>query len=77
MSDVTPDNPQNPESTMPVSAEFKRKPRIMLGTFWLLIAALLIFVGFSGTWWIALLGIATFAYSIYLYRGGRFGFWFI
>jgi hypothetical protein len=56
-----------------------KKPRIFLGTFWLAITVLLAAVGFAipaGDCWCILLAIATLAYSIYLYRGGRYGFWF-
>jgi uncharacterized membrane protein len=52
---------------------------VFLGTFWILVTLLLLVVGFTNpahAWGLILVGIATFAYSIYLYRGGRFGFWF-
>jgi cytoskeletal protein RodZ len=75
MPDLNSKSSQDPLSTLPVSPELKRKPRFFLGTFWLLIAVLLIALGFVGTWWLALLGVALFVYAIYLYRGGRFGFW--
>ena len=55
-----------------------RKPRIVLGTFWLFVAIGLVVVGITGgNAWPVVLGVASVAYSIYLYRGGRYGFWFI
>jgi 1,4-dihydroxy-2-naphthoate octaprenyltransferase len=54
----------------------KRKPRYVLGTFWIVVAIVCFIAGFSGLWWALLIGIACVAYAIYLYRGGRFGFWF-
>jgi len=57
----------------------RRKPRLFLGTFWVVVTLVLLVLGFSSpahNWGLILLGIATLAYSIYLYRGGRFGFWF-
>lgn len=55
----------------------KRKSRRALGTFWLIIGALLLVAGFAGSGWGVPLGIAAIAYAIYLYRGGRYGFWFL
>jgi len=49
----------------------------VLGTFWLIIGVLLLVAGFAGSGWGVLLGIAAIAYAIYLYRGGRYGFWFL
>ncbi|HEX3680168.1 MAG TPA: hypothetical protein VHU90_10645 [Galbitalea sp.] len=54
----------------------KRKPRYVLGTFWIVVAILCFVAGFSGVWWAMLIGLACVAYAIYLYRGGRYGFWF-
>jgi 1,4-dihydroxy-2-naphthoate octaprenyltransferase len=54
-----------------------KKPRRALGTFWLIIGVLLLVAGFTGNGWCVLLGIAAIAYAIYLYRGGRYGFWFL
>ena len=55
-----------------------KKPRIALGTFWLFVAIGLLVVGIAGgNPWPVVLGVASVAYSIYLYRGGRYGFWFI
>lgn len=73
-------NPSDATDTPPPpSQESRRKPRVFLGTFWMLVTLVLVVVGFSNparSWGLILLGIATLAYSIYLYRGGRFGFWF-
>jgi hypothetical protein len=53
----------------------RRRPRYALGTFWLILAVLAIIGGFSqGQFSVVLVGIAMAGYSIYLYRGGRFGF---
>jgi hypothetical protein len=79
MPEITSDSGNDPLPTAPIQHELKRKPRYFLGTFWLAITVLLGAVGFTnpaGAWWCILLAIATFAYSIYLYRGGRYGFWF-
>lgn len=54
-----------------------RKPRYVLGTFWMVVAIILFIAGFMGNWWGFLLGLGSVAYAIYLYRGGRYGFWFI
>lgn len=51
-----------------------RKPRYVLGTFWLVLGLLAIIGGASsGKASAVLLGIAMIGYSVYLYRGGRFG----
>jgi 1,4-dihydroxy-2-naphthoate octaprenyltransferase len=60
-------------SALPVT---KRRPRYVLGTFWLIVAVICFVAGFSGLWWAILIGLACVAYAIYLYRGGRYGFWF-
>jgi cbb3-type cytochrome oxidase subunit 3 len=53
----------------------RRRPRYVLGTFWLILAFIAVIGGFSdGQFSTVLLGIAMAAYSVYLYRGGRFGF---
>jgi len=78
-ADPRPDEPE-PNPTAPAARQLKRKPRVVLGTFWLVVTALLAWAGFANlasAWWCLLLAIATLAYSIYLYRGGRFGFWFV
>jgi hypothetical protein len=52
-----------------------RKPRYILGTFWLILGVLALVGGVSsGKATALLLGIAMIGYSVYLYRGGRFGF---
>jgi hypothetical protein len=73
-----PADPSNPRpdirpSALPVQ---KRKPRYVLGTFWIIVAIVCFIAGFSGLWWAILIGLASVAYAIYLYRGGRYGFWF-
>lgn len=61
-----------------VTPDTRRRPRYILGTFWMIVAVLLFFASFSGGhWWLIVFAIAAVAYSIYLYRGGRFGVWFI
>jgi hypothetical protein len=52
------------------------RPRYFLGTFWVVVSLFCFIAGFRGLWWSVLLGLACFAYAIYLYRGGRFGFFF-
>jgi hypothetical protein len=54
----------------------RRKPRYVLGTFWIIVAMVCFAAGFGGLWWAFLLGLACIAYAIYLYRGGRWGFFF-
>lgn len=54
----------------------KRKPRYVLGTFWIIVAVGCFIAGFAGLWWAFLIALAAVAYAIYLYRGGRYGFWF-
>jgi hypothetical protein len=53
-----------------------RKPRYVLGTFWLIFGVLVLIGGFTSNAWGVLLGIGLIAYAIYLYRGGRHGFIF-
>jgi hypothetical protein len=56
----------------------RRKPRYLLGTFWLLIGLASLFFAFTskasghlnGFW----AGPLLIAYAVYLYRGGRWGF---
>jgi hypothetical protein len=57
-------------------APVRRRPRYLLGTFWLILGVVGFFGAFSasGSPWLFLLGPAMIAYSVYLYRGGRFGF---
>jgi len=53
----------------------RRKPRYLLGTFWLILSGLALYAGATGAGVAVLfLGLLMLAYSIYLYRGGRFGF---
>ena len=53
----------------------RRRPRYILGTFWLALSILMLIAGISdGSAGPVLVSIALFAYSVYLYRGGRFGF---
>jgi hypothetical protein len=54
----------------------RSKPRYLLGTFWLVVALVCLIAGLNGLWWAILLAIASVVYAIYLYRGGRYGFWF-
>jgi len=54
----------------------RRKPRYFLGTFWIVVSLFCFIAGFRGLWWSLLLGLACFAYAVYLYRGGRWGFFF-
>jgi hypothetical protein len=52
----------------------RRRPRYILGTFWMLIGIVGFFKGFSAGYHIGLLiGPLLIAYAVYLYRGGRFG----
>jgi hypothetical protein len=67
--------PANRPSSLPATPA-KRKPRYVLGTFWIIVAIICFIAGFSGLWWAVLIGLACVGYSIYLYRGGRYGFWF-
>jgi hypothetical protein len=58
-----------------VGQQPRRRPRYILGTFWLGVALLGFIAGFStGEAAGFLLGLAAGAYCIYLYRGGRYGF---
>ena len=53
----------------------RRKPRYVLGTFWLILGAVGLLGGTAGGKILAVLvGGLMIAYSVYLYRGGRFGF---
>jgi hypothetical protein len=53
----------------------RRKPRYLLGTFWLVLGVLAVIGGITGGKPIGfLIGPALIAYAVYLYRGGRFGF---
>lgn len=61
---------------MPPSSSGKRRPRYILGTFWAVVALMCFIAGFSGIWWAILVGLGSTAYSIYLYRGGRYGWFF-
>lgn len=55
-----------------------RRPRWILGTFWALWAVLFFIAGVAGpAKWLILVSIALGAYSVYLYRGGRYGWFFI
>jgi hypothetical protein len=47
-----------------------------LARFWIIVAMVCFAAGFGGLWWAFLLGLACIAYAIYLYRGGRWGFFF-
>jgi hypothetical protein len=59
---------------MTQSTSSARKPRYILGTFWLILGLLAIIGGVSGGKASALIiGLAMIGYSVYLYRGGRFG----
>lgn len=51
------------------------RPRYLLGTFWLVLGVLGVFGGIANGNVVAFLvsGLLV-AYSVYLYRGGRFGF---
>jgi hypothetical protein len=52
----------------------RRKPRYVLGTFWLLLGVAGVVGGIAkGNIGPVLVGFLAVAYSIYLYRGGRFG----
>lgn len=53
----------------------RRRPRLLLGTFWLLAGIAVIFYAFSaeGSAWGLLGGPLLIAYAVYLYRGGRHG----
>jgi hypothetical protein len=54
----------------------RRRPRYVLGTFWLILGLIGFFSAFtaSGSLSMLLIGPLMIAYSVYLYRGGRFGF---
>jgi hypothetical protein len=75
MSEQPPTLNQTINSSVP---RVRRKPRYILGTFWMLIGlASLIFAFTSsasghlnGLW----AGPLLIAYAVYLYRGGRWGF---
>lgn len=76
MSDPNPQDLSDAPPPLPPAQTLRRKPRVFLGTFWILVTFVFLGVGFANpadAWALILLGIATFAYSIYLYRGGRFG----
>lgn len=71
------DDTRTPEQPPTVPVTPRRRPRIALGTFWLLLSVLCFAAGFGGVGWGFLLGIVLLAYAVYLYRGGRYGFWFL
>ena len=53
----------------------QRRPRYFLGTFWLGLAVLAFIAGVKGgSAALVLLSPLMLIYSIYLYRGGRYGF---
>jgi hypothetical protein len=53
----------------------RRKPRYILGTFWMVLGILALVGGLAdGKVVSVLLSPLLIAYSVYLYRGGRFGF---
>jgi len=55
-------------------APVHRRPRYLLGTFWMVIGVLVFFGGFSAGHHLGLLiGPLLVLYAVYLYRGGRFG----
>jgi fatty acid desaturase len=69
--------PSGLDSALSVEHSFQgRKPRYVLGTFWVIVAILAFIAGATGLWWSWLVGIACIGYAIYLYRGGRWGFFF-
>jgi hypothetical protein len=56
-------------------APVRRRPRYILGTFWLILGLFGLFGAFTGGGLkLLLVGPLMIAYSVYLYRGGRFGF---
>lgn len=60
---------------MDQSAVPQRKPRYLLGSFWLILGIVALITGVSdGQVGAIFLSFAMFAYAVYLYRGGRFGF---
>ncbi len=72
--------PFNAPSSRPsaVPAAPRRRPRWFLGTFWAFWALVSLIVGIAGPHkWLILLAIGFGAYSVYLYRGGRYGWFFI
>jgi membrane protein implicated in regulation of membrane protease activity len=57
------------------NATVARRPRYVLGTFWLILGIIALVASISGgNFFGILLALAMFAYSVYLYRGGRYGF---
>ena len=57
------------------NAAVTRRPRYVLGTFWLILGLLALIGSISGGNVVGVLvSLALLAYSVYLYRGGRFGF---
>lgn len=71
-------NETNTTDAPPVTATGqRRRPRVVLGTFWAVISLLLFVAGFHGFWQGIVAGVATAGYSVYLYRGGRYGVWFL
>jgi hypothetical protein len=75
MSEQQPTTDRRPHSEIPV---IRRKPRYILGTFWMLIGVAILIFSFTssaaghlnGLW----AGPLLIAYAVYLYRGGRWGF---
>jgi hypothetical protein len=60
---------------MDQQVDVRRKPRYLLGTFWLVIGVAVFFGGIAqGKPAGIIVGPLLIAYSVYLYRGGRFGF---
>lgn len=51
----------------------KRSPAWL---FWALLTVGALLAALSGTPWLALLALATGAYAVYLFRGGRIVVWF-
>jgi hypothetical protein len=53
----------------------RRRPRYLLGTFWMVAGVLTFIAGFGAGHHLGLLiGPLFIMYAVYLYRGGRFGF---
>lgn len=74
---TTPNSPTPRERPSVAPVRATRRPRYVLGTFWLIVAVLIVVGAIAGRhWWLIVIGIAAFVYAIYLYRGGRHGFWF-
>jgi hypothetical protein len=74
-----PSTPERITSLDAATGAAVRRPRLVLGTFWLVVGLAVLIGAFAPATtdkWGFLLGPLSILYAIYLYRGGRLGFFF-